>query len=369
MTKQSPRFKEFDIIRALSLLALPLIHTYEEMMLLDALPGAVSDGCIWIMIFGNTAPIFMLCLGTNLAFSRHTTAEDLLRRGFQFLCWGLLLNLARFIFPSALTSLYLHSPALLYESFYYTLAPDIYDFAGLAFLVFALFRKLNFSTLQILLTSFFMLTLDSVIPNFHTPNDYCNALIGRFLWMDADSCFPLLTWLVYPAVGYCFGLFFLKQKNKADRDRLMKRVLCVSAIGLVAMWFSLRSYGLDPLLIMISASNEYITDLPNVLSMIFFSGIPFALIYFFFHKFQHTRFCRGLVDISYSIIPFYISQWIIIGWAEYLVYLLMLKASKPVFTAASFWLFTLATLFLSLAIAHFYTKYREGKKQKSSPSR
>ena len=364
MTTPPLRFKEFDIIRALPLLIIPLVHTYEEMSLLDALPDAVLDGCSWVMVLCVLAPVFMLCLGTNLAFSRHTSAEDLLRRGLQLLCWGLLLNLVRFIFPAALTSLFLHSPALLFDSLYYTITPDIYDFAGLAFLAFALFRRLNLSPLQILLLSFLTLTLDAVIPNFQTSNLYFNAFIGRFLWMDFDSCFPLLTWLVYPAVGYCFGLAFLKQKDRTERDRLMKRVLWVSATGLAAMWFSLRSYGLDPLLIMISPENESVTDLPGVLSLLFFAGILFSLVYVFFHRFRHTRFCRGLVDVSFSIIPFYVSQWIIIGWSEYVVYLMMLKSDGPVFTSASFWLYSLGALDFSLAIAHFYTAYRKKHKRR-----
>lgn len=357
------RFEELDLSRALPLLLLPLVHVYEEFESIDALPDSILSGYHWILYLCNLMPsIFMILMGANMYFSRKSTAKDMLKRGVTFMGIGVALNFFRFIIPSIITSIINGDPEAVigeYGSIYYTLTPDIYDFVGLAFIAFAIFKKFNFSPLAILLSSTGLLTLDIVIPQFSTDISFVDGFIGRFIYMDVDSCFPLSTWLIFPAIGYCFGCVYKNFETEELRKKFVKRMFWVSLTGLLSMWFSLENYSLGALKVMTSPSNEYITDLPNVIMLTFLAGIWFSMFYFIYFKVKNTKVSQTLVVISKGILPFYITQWIIIGWAEYLADGL---ADEPMLSYATFWILTIASIIISAAAAIIVSKRKEKKK-------
>lgn len=359
------RFEELDLARSLPLLLLPLVHVYEEFESIDALPESLLNGYTWILYLCNLMPsVFMILMGANMYFSRKSTAGDLFKRGLTFLGIGVALNFFRFIIPSIITSIINGDAEAVigeYGSLYYTLTPDIYDFVGLAFLAFAVFKKFNFSPLEILLSSIGLLTLDVVIPQFTIDNTYLSGFIGRFIYMDEDSCFPLSTWLIFPAIGYCFGYFYKNFETEEIRKTFVKRMFWVSLVGVLAMWFSLTDYELDALTIMTSPANEYITDLPNVIMLTFLAGIWFAMFYFIYFKVKDTKISKILVIISKGILPFYIAQWVIIGWAEYLTDGLV---EDPQMGYGLFWTLAIATIIISSIVAIVNNKIKENKKLK-----
>ena len=352
------RFEELDLSRSLPLLLLPLVHVYEEFESIDALPESILDGYSWILYLCNLMPsIFMILMGANMYFSRRSTAKDLFKRGLCFIGIGFALNFFRFIIPTIITSIINGEPSAIigeYGTLYYTLTPDIYDFVGLAFICFAIFKKFDFSPLAILLSSVGLLTLDVIIPQFSTDITFVDGFIGRFIYMDEDSCFPLSTWLIFPAIGYCFGYFYKNFETEEIRKKFVKRMFWTSLVGLLAIWFSLREYDLDALLIMTSPANEYITDLPNVLMLTFLAGIWFAIFYFIYFKVKDTKTCKLLVTISKGILPFYIAQWIIIGWAEYLPDGLVEDENRPFMGYGMFWALTIATIIISSIVTVIY---------------
>lgn len=363
------RFEELDLSRSLPLLLLPLVHVYEEFESIDGLPEDMISGYKWILYLCNLMPsIFMILMGANMYFSRKSTAADLIKRGFKFLLIGVALNFFRFIIPSIITSIINgDAEAIIGEegTLYYTLTPDIYDFVGLAFIAFGIFKKFNFSPLAIMLTSVSMVTIDTIIPEFDTGSVYFNGFLGRFIYMDADSCFPLMTWLIFPAIGYCFGYFYKNFETEEIRKTFVKRMFWVSLVGLLAMWFSIVSYDLDALQVMTSPANEYITDIPNVIMLTFLAGIWFALFYFIYFKVKDTKICKLLVIISKGILPFYIAQWIIIGWAEYLTDGLIEDDARPFISYPIFWILTIVTIIISSAVAVICNNRKEKKKQKA----
>lgn len=200
-TPAKRRFEELDLARALPLLLLPLVHVYEEFESIYGLPETLVENYKWILYLCNLMPsVFMILMGANIFFSRKSTAKDLFKRGISFVGIGLALNFLRFIIPSIITSIVNGNIDGIfgeYGSIYYTLTPDIYDFVGLAFIVFAIFKYFNFSPLTMMLTSVAMLMIDGIIPQFETASLNLNGFIGRFIYMDVDSCFPLMTWMIF----------------------------------------------------------------------------------------------------------------------------------------------------------------------------
>lgn len=357
------RFEELDLARSLPLLFLPLGHIYEEFSYIKALPENLVSNYSWILNLGCLVPsIFMILMGANIHLSRKSTAENLFKRGIILLVMGVALNFFRIIFPFIIVSI-IHGnlKEIIGESssLYFTLTSDIYDFAGLAFIVFAFFKKFDFSRLAIILSSIVLLTLDVVIPQFSTGSKYLDGFLGRFIYMNEDSYFPLSTWLVFPAIGYYFGYFYNNFETEDIRKSFVKKTFWVSLVGVFAMWFSLTNYKLDALTIITSPANEYITDLPNVIMLTLLDGIWFAMFYFIYFKMKDTKICKFLVKISKLIIPFYIAQWIIIGWTEYFV--------KDFIEGAwighgLFWTFTIVTTIISAIIAIIYNKIKENQR-------
>lgn len=369
-TSVKRRFEELDLARALPLLLLPLVHVYEEFESINALPESLLANYSWILKLCNLMPsVFMILMGANIYFSRKSTAKDLLKRGLTFIVIGLGLNFFRFILPSIITSLINGDFDAVfgeYGSLYYTLSPDIYDFVGIAFIVFAAFKAMKFSPLAILLASSAMLAIDGIIPQFETSCLNLNAFLGRFIYMDEDSCFPLLTWMIFPAVGYCFGCVYKGFETEEKRCSFVKKMFATSLVGLLVVWFSLLSYKLDPMLIMTSPANDYITDFPNVLLLTFLAGIWFAMFYFIYFRIKETKLCKSLIVISKGILPFYIAQWIVIGWAEYLVDGLTDYEDYSLFSYTDFWILTVITTLVAVVTVPVYNKIKAKKKEKNA---
>lgn len=114
-----------------------------------ALPESLLEEYSWILYLCNLMPsIFMILMGANIYFPRKTTAKDLFKRSLTFIVIGFALNFFRFIIPTIITSIINGNADAIfgeYGTLYYTLTPDIYDFVGLAFIVFAIFKKLDMS--------------------------------------------------------------------------------------------------------------------------------------------------------------------------------------------------------------------------------
>lgn len=145
--QQRTRFAEFDIGRAVSILGLPFVHVLEEGDLVGILPPGFLESHVFLLAlsaFG--APLFMACMGANMVFTRHSTPGELARRGVELLIMGMLLNVGRLFLPDTLFGSIAAGEFTLSTEWIYDLAGcDIYDFAGLCFLSFALFRKLRLS--------------------------------------------------------------------------------------------------------------------------------------------------------------------------------------------------------------------------------
>ena len=361
---KSRRFEELDIARALPLLLLPVVHVYEEMESIDSLPESIVTNNEWILTLCTLMPsIFMIFLGANIVFSSRTTAKSLFVRGWKMLGVGLLLDVVRFGIPITSYCIVNQDWTDFFDEFlYYTAVSDIYDFVGLAFLAFALFKKLDLSKMKMFAAV--LLIADMLIPNFSTGNDFVDAILGCFIWMNEDSCFNFMQWLIFPVIGYIFGDLYKSFATEDARKCFVKKMLGVSVVGLIGMWFSLASYGIDPLLVITSPMNEYITDIPNVIMLVFEAGIWVALVYFAYMKFKDAKVTRFLVNISKSIMTYYVVQWVIIGWIEYFINGFAPDESFPQFTTLSFWLTIVGTIVLSVVITLAYAKFKENRKAK-----
>ena len=306
------RYSELDIVRAISLLFLPIIHTYEEMELIDTLSPAALSSCRWVLSLCVYAPsVFMICFGANLFFAKEKTPAEYAKRGLKFLLIGVALNIARFLIPALIFG----NPERINIALTCILACDIYDFVGAFLLVFALFKKLKLSDFTMLIVSMIMLLINTLIQPIHADGPLA-AFLGRFIYVDYSSCFPVLSWTIFCIIGYYFGKIYRSFQKEQNRKRFLLRLMIFGYVMYCALYYTFKSYRLDPHLIELSPENSYITDYGNVMMLVCIAGMVIPIVYFAYMRWSESKPIKALIHLSNVIMPFYLFQWILVGWME-----------------------------------------------------
>ena len=311
------RFGEFELMKAFAILGLPIVHLIEEGIYNNYVSESVYKLEAFIVALCIVGPsIFMMCMGFGIGGTRNTP-RGIMKQGFRFLALGAILNLIRWILPGLL--LFLVHGTSMAEDIFYFFASDIYYFVGIFYLFYALMLKLKLTTSEILVVTTIMLTVNTLLTPVMSDiitNDYLIAIIGNVVYIDGTSCFPLLSWAIFPTVGIFLG-DVLKKVTDEKRELIMKRMLIFSPVIFISYLVSLSLYGHDVMKVMVSPLNDYITDLPNVILMISLALFLFAVLYYVSNLIDETKFMKFMMKISTHIVPFYMLQWILVSWVFY----------------------------------------------------
>ena len=308
------RFGEFDLMKAFAILGLPIVHLLEEGIFNDYVSEDVHKLEAFIVALCIVGPsIFMMCMGFGIG-GTHNTPRGIMRQGVMFLSLGAILNLVRWVLP-ALVLFFVHGISMSEDIFFF-FASDIYYFVGFFYLFYALMLKLKLSTPWILLITIVMLTINTLLTPIMSDivtNYYLTAIVGNIVYIDGTSCFPLLSWAIFPTVGILLG-DVLKKVTDEKRGSIMKRMLIFSPVVFISYLVSLSLYGHDVMKVMVSPLNDYITDLPNVILMISLALFLFSVLYYVSNLIDETKFMKFMMKISTHIVPFYMLQWILVSW-------------------------------------------------------
>jgi hypothetical protein len=315
--KRIHKFGEFDLMKAIAVLGLPIVHLLEEGISGNYVSADVHKLEAFIVALCIIGPsIFMMCMGFNMSGARNRP-NSFLKQGARFLALGAILNLMRWILPGLLL-FFVHGESMV-DDICYSLVSDIYYFVGIFHLFYALMLKLKLKTSEILVTTIVMLTVNTLLtPVMHNivTDQYLISIIGNLVYIDETSCFPLLSWAIFPTTGIFLG-DLLKKATDEKRASIMKHMLLFSPIIFISYLVSLSLYGHDIMKVMVSPLNNYITDLPNVILMISLALFMFALLYYVCKVIDKSRFMKFMVKISTFIVPFYMLQWILVSWVFY----------------------------------------------------
>ena len=315
------RFGEFELMKAFAILGLPIVHLIEEGIYANYVSESVHKLEAFIVALCIVGPsIFMMCMGFGIGGTRNTP-RIIMKQGLRFLAFGAILNIARWILPGLLL-FFVHGTPLSEDIFSF-FASDIYYFVGIFYLFYALMLKLKLSTSEILVVTVVMLTANTLLTPIMSDlvtNFYLIGIIGNIVYIDGTSCFPLLSWAIFPTVGIFLG-DVLKKVTDERRGVIMKHMLIFSPVVFISYLVSLSLYGHDVMKVMVSPLNDYITDLPNVILMISLALFLFAALYYVSNLIDETRFMKFMLKISTNIVPFYMLQWILVSWVFYGMYL------------------------------------------------
>ena len=315
--KNTTRFLEFEFLTALAMLGLPLVHTMEaalyENLATESL-AAFSKGVFVLDIFGPS--VFMICMGFGIGGGK-VSVESTRRTGIQFLLLNFVLNLLRWFLPGLIEAAAIGTDP--YVDFYYCFESDIYFFVGLFFIFYSFFMKLKHASFWLLLISLLTLTVNQLFVPYRgemITDPILNGIVGNFIYVNVDSCFPLFSWAIFPTVGILLGEV-LKRNTEEFRRQFMWKMTAFSATFFAVFAFFLHSYGIDVMRVLVSENNDYITDLPNVLLLLSIAGVLIGGAYYLCRAIRDTRFMAFMQKLSAFIVPFYMLQWIIISWIFY----------------------------------------------------
>jgi len=315
-TLQTKRFYEIDFARAVPLIFLPIVHFYEEFGFWGMLSEkALSLGTVWLYLCAFGPSIFMIVLGMNIAFSSHTSPRQLARRGLIILAVFYGLNIVRFFIPGLIGYFVVKDPAVLQSALLSLSNSDILLFAGLCFLFFALMKRLNVTPFYILVISLLLLGIDMLIEP-KPQNAFLISVLGHFVYVNNTSCFPLLPWLTYPAVGYILALKMKSVSDEAEYKKLYQKLTVLGIAMMAVLSVCLLSYGIDPLTVGASVINGYLTDLFNIILDTGLAFVWFGIVYYIWASIRSQRVREIIIRFSKSIMIFYIAQWVFVGWSE-----------------------------------------------------
>jgi hypothetical protein len=221
----------------------------------------------------------MICMGFGMGGVR-SSPHSLVNQGLRFLLLGAVLNIVRSVLPAFILWAVKGEPMLKEASFFF--ASDIYYFVGFFCLFYALIRKLNFKTPGLVVTSIVMLSLNTLLTPLTVQIDahlILKNLLGNFVYVAEESCFPLLSWAIFPSIGILLG-DVLKKVDDGRREHIMKNMIIFSPLVFISFIIFLWSYDFDLLKVLVSPLNEYITDLPNVVLTITLALFLFGVLYY-----------------------------------------------------------------------------------------
>lgn len=313
------RYYELDFIRVLPMLFMPMVHVYEEFLMHGfATSEAYAQGYFIYYLAICGAPAFMIGMGMNLVFTSHSTPKELAHRGVRLILLFYGLNILRYVIPGMIAILCGDTEAKL-SILRHFFCSDIFFFSGFVFLFFALMKNFSVKPFYILIISVLMLVVNMVVPKPQLENEILAIALGKFFYVNGWSCFPVLSWMTFPAIGYCLGFVIKMLKGEGERHVFWNKIFIGGVVGFVAISACLSSYGLDPILIASSPMNNYITDPLNVVLDVFATGFAYGLSYYLYLLLRKNRIVKKICNLSRDILVFYCVHWVLVGWLEYMM--------------------------------------------------
>lgn len=204
---------EFDLVKAATIVLMVWTHVYEELST-GFEPSLSYANAYWRgSLFGAVS--FMFCMGIGMVYTRSCSPSDYFRRGWRILYSGVLLNLFRYVVPGAFAYL-AFGDQWAGVSLVFALGVDILQFAGLAFLLMGLLRRMGLKYRHIMIVSVAMSIAAECLEEVQTGVFLVDQALGYIWGNTTESYFPVLNWFVIVAAGCCFGRVY---RRVADKDR------------------------------------------------------------------------------------------------------------------------------------------------------
>lgn len=342
------RQKELDIIRVVAIVVMILIHTSITVMNFQ---NSETNEFLFVldMLLGSGAAVFILIMGIVMSYSRHNTPNELIRRGIVLLLLGFFVNIGEYILPHFL-SCYLFNDASLVNIYngvmlFYV---DILGFASMALILMGILRKLKISNKHLLLLAIAMSLIGSFVRCIDFNNPVLNTLLGYFIATNyLFTAFPLFVWFIFPAVGYVYGQYYIRCK---DKSRFFKYWPLFIIIGSLYFLITIFTGGY-----MSSDETYYFLNTLDVIFILIDVHGLFGLGYVLSKKLPEA-IVRFLTLVSKNLTRIYIAQWFLIPVTVILTHYFL---PEMVFSDLTVVLLGMFLIVISVLVAFAFNKVKK----------
>lgn len=315
---------EFDFAKAICIFGMVFVHCFEEIPLTaSGYNGSLYYTFVIVLdaIFG--AGTFMICLGIGLTYTNKNKPNDFIRRGIITLAFGYLLNVFRFVLPY---SYYLFGgdtvAALRYllSCFLYT---DIMQFAGLAFLLFGLLKKIKVPDWGIAVIAVIMSVVGSFVRFINLESIISSELLGLFVGTIHEGAeytyfapFAIINWFILVVFGYFYGKLFRRVEN-------VEKFFAISTIVSAVIVITYMIIAIPNRIGMMCGDETYYFQMTTWEVIIIMMGAVLMFgIYHYISKLFSIKVKNFITNLSTNINKTYCIHWVIVGFLGAILWIL-----------------------------------------------
>lgn len=311
------RVLEIELMKAIAIIGMVFVHVFEMGVNLDYHSPYRYAAAFLIEFLGAipSAGVFMFAMGWGAAFSKRATVKSYLQRAVALFVLGLIINLFEEYLPALLVPA---SFGPLGETLPSILATDIYFFAALASLYFALMKKLESNNRLRILVSILIVGLSFCantligFETFTTGNEWLDTILGLLIRVNEYSYFPFVSWIVFPVLG--FGMAFFCQRN--GKNKALIFAAWTGTVALLASSILVRGIGMpDALIVDVVTVREGVYYALHPLYAIAGYGIIMIelVLASFILRAMHNHIPGFMLTMSKNVAQIYIVQWLAIA--------------------------------------------------------
>lgn len=342
---------ELDVAKAFAVIFMITVHVFDHM---TAMNGKFLPKFVELLGCPPAAGVFMLAMGVGMVYTRHNSPKEFAVRGVKLLIMGYVLNFFRETLLVWIASLLQIENSYENESLFSTLMTvDILQFAGAAFLITALLKKLNAKPWQIFTVAIIMHAVGNLcVGLFDNTPETVQYPLGVLLFTNDETAFPAFQWYIYPAVGICFGEV-LKHVNDKDKFYLRMEIFAISALFCVTVGCIRAKVSITDMFM----TAEYYSQ--SLLTTLWCMSIVFLCIpiYYIISKVLNKRAVTAVKYISSNVNTIYIIQWLVITYTI----AIMEISDIELFDTAWGIPISLAVTIICILICMAWNKIRKGK--------
>lgn len=291
-------------------------------------------------------------MGVGMVYSKKQDAATMARRGVMLIVMGYALNFARK--GIIMIAGYIATGSAFYGDHIFDamMNLDIFHFSGFVFLLFALMKLFSVKNKYIIILSVLMLVTATFVPQMFDESQRQWAAAGYFFFQNGLTAFPLFSWLIFPASGYCFGRLLQRVENK---KRFYGILLGISATAFVLYTVILTAFQYDVTTIFTDVlyGREDAYYRQNIITapwILLVNGIFYSISYFLSLRIN-VKWAVSLIHFTSSrMTTFYFIHWIFWYWLFYLVLIKLTDISTLAYIGLSAGIFVCSTL-LTFAVS------------------
>ena len=313
------RVLEIELMKTVAIIGMIFVHIYEEAEcdnVIESGAGYYIGIVIEFMGGAMSAGAFMFAMGWGAAYSSRTTPKVYIRRAVKLYLIGIIINVFEQWIPILLDPVKFGPLSTIWYSIF---AVDIYFFAALIMLYFALMKKLEsrpklkFAVSAALVSASLIICAVITPGEYTTGNDVGDMFLGLFLYTNEYIYFPFIVWVAIPIFGYGAGLLYRRLQN---RKKFLIIMLSAGLPTVIIASLIMKAADIPNAVFMtyfIEDPEYYSMHTLSIIGFFGFIAVEFVLLAGVL-RLIGNKLPQVVMNMSRCVMNVYIFQWFFIGF-------------------------------------------------------